>query len=418
MLNPATFDPAVCPDSPGPGGGKAGYLSRQPILDRRGVVFGYELIFRESQNRQADPLGSSRHGLLDALAIFGAERFTGSARAFLQCSPESLVEDAWDGLSSTHTVLQIPAISEPSERLVRSCRTLREAGFQIALSHFEPEHVRPELLRLADFVKVEAEALETPAWNRVCSRLASTRAVVIADRVHTHEAYCKARALGLKYFEGFYFCNPELIPSGHIPANRAQQFRMLRELFKDPLDLNALCPLVMGDPSVVYRLLRFANSPLCALREPVTSVQAAIMILGDNLFRRIATLAIQCALSQDQTPELLNMALLRARFCHAAAELCGLDGEEQYLIGMLSLLPPMLRVPMRSILPELPLRAEVREALAGSPVPERILLSWVEHLEENNVPGCEEIADTFGLDRERLVDEYWRALSEQPALGD
>lgn len=396
-----------------------GYLARQPILDRRGVVFGYELLFHQSPGqKQPDPLGAARHGMLDALAVFGVEHFTGGARAFLECSAESLVEDAWDGLQPAHMVLQIPSPAESSARLLRTLRALRETGFQIALARFDRAHAAGEVLSLADYVKVDAAAFESPVWEAVCSRLAESRAVIVADRVHTHDAYCKARALGIKYFQGFYFCSPELIPSNTIPAHHAQQFRILHELFKDPLDLKTLSPLVMADPSLVYRLLRFVNSPLCAVREIVTSVEAAIMMLGDAQFRRIATLAIQCGLCHDQPPELLNMALVRARFCSAAAPMCGLDPDEQYLIGLLSLLPPMLRVPMHTILPALPFRDEVRDALAGSQRPERMLLSWIEHIEGNDVPGCERIAAAFSLDRDKLADTYWQALSDQRVIVD
>ena len=82
-----------------------------------------------------------------------------------------------------------------------------------------------------------------------------------------------------------------------------------------------------------------------------------MMIVGDKLFRRIATLAIQCGLSQDETP--------RAR-------------------------------------------------LAGS----EPRLSWVEYIEENKVPGCEQIAADYGLDRDKLVETYWRALRERPEVVD
>jgi c-di-GMP phosphodiesterase len=407
------LDPSICAGAEFPETGV------QPILDRRGVVFGYELLYQEAPGQQAqDPLGTARHSLLDALAIFGVERFTSGARAFIDCSVSSLVGDAWDGLPPAHTVLEIPAPEEPSSRLVRACRTLRDAGFQIALRHFDPDQSDMDLVKLADYVKVSAPILETASWSRVCDRLAGHHAIIIADGIHTHEAYCKARSLGIKYFQGYYFCNPELIPSGKIPAHHAHQFRILHELFKDPLELKTLCPLVMSDPSVVYRLLRFVNSPLCAVREQVTSVEGAIMMLGDKVFRRIATLAIQCGLSQDETPELLNMALLRARFCADAAALCRLDPDEQYLVGMLSLLPPMLRVPMDTILPALPLRPEICAALGGAPRAERALLAWIEHIEENDVPGCEQIVIDYDLDRDKLVETYWRALSGKTDLAE
>jgi c-di-GMP-related signal transduction protein len=73
---------------------------------------------------------------------------------------------------------------------------------------------------------------------------------------------------------------------------------------------------------------------------------------------------------------------------------------------------------MHTILPALPFRTDVRDALAGQPRPERALLSWIEHIEENDVPGCEQIADSYSLDRAKLVETYWHALSDQPVPLD
>ena len=396
----------------------SGYLARQPILDRRGTVFGYELHFQQPQQPPVEAmLSPASHSLLDALALFGVERFTGGARGFLSCGLETLIDGAFEGLPPLHTVLEVPIPPEPFPKLVRACRHLKEAGFQLALLTLEGGHSPGDLLEMADYVKVDAQTLESAGWDRVCQNLVGIQATVIADKIHTHDSHRRARALGIKYFQGYYFCNPELIPSGKIPAHRVQQVQILRQLFQDPLDLKTICPLVMRDASVVYRLLRFVNSPLCALREPVTSVESAIMILGDNLFRRIATLAIQCGLSQDEPPELLNMALVRARFCSQAAPLLGLHPDEQYLLGMLSLLPPMLRVPMQAIVPQLPLRPAVREALAGVPRKERALLSWVENLEENRIAGCEQVAANYNLDRTRLAQVYMLALEDHDDIA-
>ena len=51
------------------------------------------------------------------------------------------------------------------------------------------------------------------------------------------------------------------------------------------------CPLVLRDASLVYRVLRLVNSPMYAIYDPITSLEKAILILGDVAFRRIATLA-------------------------------------------------------------------------------------------------------------------------------
>jgi EAL and modified HD-GYP domain-containing signal transduction protein len=390
-----------------------GYVSRQPILDQRGGVFGYELHCHETFGQKVEG-GSSvaSTGMLDALALYGVRRLAAGAWGFVRCNLEMITDQMFEGVSPEMSVVEVPNQPEPSERLIRECSKLKNAGFRLALLDFEASNAKNPLVRLVDYVKVDWKNLEAPGWKHLQEQIRGTNVTVVADRIHTHQAFCKARALGINYFQGFYFCHPELLPNGRIPSNRIHHVEILRQLFKDPLELKTLCPLVSEDASLVYRVLRFVNSPLCAIRRPVTSIQEAIMILGDAAFRRIAALAIQSALSQDQSPELLQMALVRARFCSLAAPLCGLVPDEQYLLGMLSLLPPMLRVPMDTILCELPLRREIRDSLGGTHCKERCLLTWIENLEDNRTAECDEISAQYGLDRNALAVLYLSSLDD------
>lgn len=394
-----------------------GYLARQPILDRRGSVFGYELHFHAAQEGSEaqggdTALSAGSRGTLDTLALYGVERFTGGAWGFVPFSLEVLTRELLEGLPPSLTVLEVPACEEVTETLARECVRLRELGFRLALSDYKLDDPRQSLLAQAQYVKVTIATIDSLAWSALCGQLAGCEATVIADGIHSHSDYRKARAAGLQYFQGFYFCNPELFPNGTVPADRAHHLEILRELFKDPLDLKTLCPLVSRDPSLVYRVLRFVNSPACAVRNPVTSIESALVLLGDTTFRHIAALAIQCTLSKGHSPELLRMAQIRARFCERAAQLSGLDKEEMYMVGMLSLLPAMLQVPMQTILPNLPLRPAICEALAGAPRRERCLLAWIEALEANDIAECEEIAAEFELDKNRLAQLYLEAVDE------
>ena len=387
------------------------YVSRQPILDRRGTVFGYQLRFQGFAGaKNTGELAPESRGILDALALFGIERFTAGTWGFVGCTAELFRGELLGGMSTQLTVLEIPRSAELSPPLLQSCKNLTEMGFKLALAGFGPDDPREALLPVIDYVKVDAGAIDSPGWSRLRSGLYGAKPIPIAEDIHSHAEYCQAKAAGLQYFQGYYFCHPELIPNGKLPTGHAHQFEILRELFKDPLDLKALCPLVSCDPSFVYRVLRFVNSPLCAVRSPITSIESAILILGDAMFRRMATLAIQCTLCQNQSPELLRMTVLRARFCAEAAAQCGLDPDEMYLLGMLSLLPAMLQAPIETILHGLPLRAEIRDALLGVQRKERCLLTWVEDLETSNIAGCESTAEAYGLDSRLLAEAYMKAM--------
>ena len=104
------------------------------------------------------------------------------------------------------------------------------------------------------------------------------------------------------------------------------------------------------------------------------------------------------------------MAFIRARFCEEAAAFCALDPTEQYLLGMLSLLPAMLRMPMPELTPALPLRSPVRRALEGVANTERILLAWLEFHERGDWAACVSAADASSLNEEQLLNIYAGAV--------
>jgi EAL and modified HD-GYP domain-containing signal transduction protein len=186
---------------------------------------------------------------------------------------------------------------------------------------------------------------------------------------------------------------------------------ILEGLKDDPIDLHRLSQLVMCDASLTYRLLRLVNSPLCAMRQEVTSIESALLLVGESTFRRIAMLAIASDLNRDRPAEILRMAFERGRFCELAAELCGLAASEQYLIGMVSLFPAMLRIPMEDLVRQLPLRAAACDALLGRDNPESILFHWIFCHEHGDWAGCDAIDRAYGLRPEHMLRRHAEAVA-------
>jgi EAL and modified HD-GYP domain-containing signal transduction protein len=394
-----------------------GCVARQPILGLHNRIHGYELLFQMdgAAAAEVDELQATR-SILDEMVLFGLERLTGGAPAFIKCTAESLTEQLVAVLPPSTTVLEISQCLEMTPKLLVACRKLKERGFRLALVDFTESAAPHPLVDLIEYVKVDLT--RTRDCGQLRQWLEGTAVAMVANGIEKQEDYRKARALGFEYFQGYYFCNPEPIRNAKISANRLFHIEILRQLFRDPLELNTLCPLVMRDASLVYRVLRLVNSPFFGVRCTVNSIESAIMILGDTAFRRVATLAIQCALNDGQPPEILHMSLVRARFCSQAACLCGLDSNEQYLLGMLSLLSAMLRIPMDKLAPDLPLRAEIRQALVGSAVKERRLLAWIESREGNKEAESQAIAYTLGADQQKLMKIYVDALVWEGAAPD
>lgn len=385
------------------------YMARQPILDAHSNVHGYELLFWDSRlPTTPDESELAARTVLDNSVVQGLERLGRGLPAFVPCTADAVIRNWVQMLPPNLTVVELPANSEPTFELMAACRQLKQMGFWLALEDFNG--IVTPLTALADYIKVDFAAHDEAARRDMLAGFNKT-SLLLAKNVETHAQFRQAAAEGFHLFQGYYFCLPELVRGHKIPGNRLVHLEILELLQNDPYDLHRLSQLVTCDASLTYRLLRLVNSPICAVRQEVTSIQLAMVLIGQESFRRIATLAIASDFSAEEPPELLRMAYVRGRFCELAAKLCHQIPAEQYLIGMVSLFPAMLRVTMEDLVRMLPLRQKASDALRGKDTPEGALLQWMIACERGNWTACDVLSDTLGLERSELVHCHNQALS-------
>ncbi|MGD0681423.1 MAG: HDOD domain-containing protein [Terracidiphilus sp.] len=384
--------------------GELRYVARQPILDVHGNAQGYELLFwngRDPTTRGKSELATRT--MLDNTVVFGLQELARGLPAFVNCTAESLTEEWVQVLPPHMTVLELPSGAEPTPSLLAACRKLKASGYRLALADFTGNPESRPLTDLADYIKVDLLKVNAMERANLLRWLTGSTASLVAQNVETQEQYGQACKEGFDLFQGYYFCRPEPLENHKIPGNRLVHLEILEDLQSDPVDLQRLSQLVMCDASLTYRLLRLVNSPVCAMRQEVTSIQSALMLVGDATFRRIAMLAIATDFSTDQPAEILRMAFERARFCELAAPLCGLAPSEQYLIGMVSLFPAMLRIVMEDLVRLLPLRETARDALLGRDIPEGVLLHWIVCHEHGDWAECDAIVRSSGMSHEQAM---------------
>jgi len=373
-------------------------VARQPILDVEGRVHGYELLFRNFL--EISPPGNgdmATRTLLDDAVIFGLERYTSGLPAFVNCTAESLAEQLVNVLPPALTVLGISEQLEATPELLETSKALKASGFRLAVDASAWKLERQPLNNLADYIRIDFAQTSAAIRQELWQHRENLHAKMLAQKVESQLDFQMARAEGFTLFQGFYFCRPELLSNRKVPTNRLFHFEILQQLYREQVDMKKLAQLVMRDAALTYRLLRFVNSPLYAVRTEVRSVESALLLVGADNFRRIATLAILSEQNTGQPPEVLNMAFVRALFCELAASQCALDPSEQYLLGLFSLLPAMLQVPMEELVPHLPLRDQIRRALLGSAVPERCLLHWLECHEQGDWAARDAVIESNGL---------------------
>jgi EAL and modified HD-GYP domain-containing signal transduction protein len=391
------------------------FVARQPILDRGGRVFGYELLHRS--DGQADQFTSdsaehaTAHILTDGLLAIGLDALSSGRHAFINVNRQFLLDGIPAVLPPGRVAFELGAdVSGDDPDVLAVCQSLRKIGYALVIDH--DGAVTSPLASLATFVKVDFSAATTAERWKAFPDGPPAHAACIATHVETAEQLALAIAEGCTYFQGFYFGRPVIKEGSSVPPQKIAQLRLLTVLHDPDLTVMRLEEIIKPDPSMCYRVLRAVNSAGAALQTTVHSIREALVLLGCDTVRRWASLWALADAGQDAHAELVSMATVRARCCELLGASIG--GEEAaaegFLIGMCSLLDAILGRSMRAVVSELPLPESVEAALLGVQNAQRHLLDAVVAYESGEWDQASALAQSAGAEPAALASAYGDAL--------
>jgi len=307
------------------------FIARQPIFDKRLRVFAYELLFRGGPQNAFRPSEHASPSLIaDSITLLDLQMLTGSARAFVNVDELALRLGAARLLPADRIVVEILETVQPTEENVELCRELREAGYILALDDFIDTPAMEPLVELAHFLKVDFQLLDGNEREQIARKYRAGNIALLAEKVETESELSEARQLGYGYFQGYFFCRPSMIETRDIPGNKLVHLQLLNAVATPQLNYAAIEALLKQEPSLLYRLLRYLNSPVLGLRGEVRSAREALTLLGEDEFRRWVSIFAIVAMSGGKPPELIRTALTRAYFCEDVAAAAGsTPGEER-----------------------------------------------------------------------------------------
>ncbi|MBP7779346.1 MAG: HDOD domain-containing protein [Acidobacteria bacterium] len=390
------------------------HVARQPILDARQQVFGYELLYRATSAADACnevDVSVSARVIGDALLGIGFDTLTDGRRAFINLDGQTLLADASGLFDPEQVVLEILESVSVTPEVEAMCRSLHNRGYALALDDFVPGSAAEALVPLARFVKLDVLALAPDQLQTTTKRLLAAGVTVVAEKVETAEVFERARTAGCSLFQGYYFCRPATFSGRALPAGHVTQMRLVAALNQPSVSLGAIEDLLKHDASLSYRVLRSVNSAGFGLRREVHSIREALLLLGLDQVRKWSAIWALAGLNRGPT-ELVTMTVIRARCCELLGQ--ALDRSDQgaayFLLGLCSLLDVLLGHPMEAVLGELPLDPEIHAALSGETNPARRALDAVIHFEQGRWHDAAAVATSLGLDADTLPDAYADAL--------
>ncbi|MFA9459580.1 EAL and HDOD domain-containing protein [Thiohalorhabdus methylotrophus] len=383
-------------------------IARQPILDVRQNVYGYEILYRDPGNPDSAPRGAADKAtssvLVDLFTNLDLDRFLGGHRPFINLTKNTLLQLADHPVGVGRLVVEVLENVPADEEVEGAIRRLKQEGVEVALDDFMLDTEHRRLAPLVDFIKVDIRAFSREQLSAQAKELAGMPARLLAEKVETREEWEYCRELGFELFQGFFFARPVTTRHRRIPTNRAQVLRLVARLQDPQVGVEELADLVSQDVTLSYRLLRLINSAYFPIREEVETIRRAAVLLG---IQGLRTWVTWIALSRfdDKPAELRVVTLTRARMCGLLAEEAGLAEDQGFLVGLFSTLDALMDTSMTEVLAHLPLAETVRDALIDRAGPAGALLNTVEAHER----GDWLLLEQAGWEPGRLADAYVEA---------
>jgi c-di-GMP-related signal transduction protein len=394
------------------------YIARQPIFDEKLNVVAYELLFRSDLDnycKSTDTTQASTSVISDSLSTFEFGQLTDGKRAFINVGRESLLSGVASLLPPDHVAIELLESVEADDAVVDACRRLVGDGYRIALDDYVDRPEMRPLLDLAHYVKIDVLATPEDALPALVARLhrQAPKVRLLAEKVETREVFARCARLGFSLYQGYFFARPTIVAGSEIPGAKLNYLRLLREIAESTYDIGRVEQILKADVAISYKLLRYVNSAAFGVRNRVSSLREAIVLLGQSNIRKLAALWAMAGLGKDAPQELLSISVTRARFCEEFAAVTGMapNQSELFLLGMFSVIDVMVGRSMTDIVAQLPVSEEVRAGLADATGPLRPVLDCVIAYERGDWATVEAFAAAHGIDADTIPALYVDALA-------
>lgn len=390
------------------------FIARQPIFDKDKQVYGYELLFRNSDINAYDSAIASEKAtamlLVNSYITFGIDHLVGDGRAFINFDDQLIRADIPQLLDPEKIIVEMLETSTFDSTFNRKIVELKEKGYTIAIDDYVEGMISKELMYLVDIIKVDFFKNSREEIKKIVKKYPEKN--LLAEKIETYEEFEWASNLDFRYFQGYFFSKPLMLKKKSMEAFINQYIQIVDELETVEPDFAKIAKIIQKDPPLAYKLLKLVNSRLVSDND-ITSIQHAVAMLGINAFKKWISLAMMQHVSAGKPSELFRTALIRTRFMELVALESSLkDGtDELILIGILSLVDAMLDQDMEEILLSLPVSGIIKNTILGNFTKFLPPLEMIRQYEKGEFQGLRELSESIGFDIERLPDTYYDAVS-------
>jgi len=388
------------------------FIARQPIFNSSMGVYGYELLYRDSETAKILGEVSAKEAtseVLGSLFEIGIDNITDGTRAFVNFDQEFLLSKSIEMIKPEKLVIDILEDVKIDETLMERLGELKDKGYRIAVDDFVEDYDNYPLV--SDIVKFDIMATPIISIRYEIKNAIRQGKTILAEKIETKEEFQLAKEMGFNLFQGYFFKNPSaIIQSNNKKSIKMNYLRILSELREDEPSYDTISEIIESDVNLAYRLLRIINNS--RLEVTFHSIKKSLLFMGFKEIERWIQLLMIQDLATDKPLELMNVSIIRSKFGGLLANDYNLKSQYNEIVTMLlfSTLDAILDLPMKNALEGILLSENIREALINKTGELRPILDIVVAYEKGEWDEVEKLSETLEIGEGRLESYYIEAL--------
>jgi len=391
------------------------YIARQPIFDRAMNVYGYELLFRNSEQATSYGLTSAKSStatVLGGLFELGLNQIVGNKRAFINFDYDFLLTDYIELIDPKILVIEVLEDVEVDTKILFRIKDLKDKGYKIALDDFAESIQTYPIVPMADIIKYDILITPLDSLEKDVKYGIEQSKVLLAEKIETEEEFIKAKEMGFHLFQGYFFSKPKIIGGLRTrKTSTAVYQRIITELSTEEPSFEKLSEIIRTDVNMAYRVMKvLGNVKDIDLNK---TIKGALLKMGFRELERWVNVLMLQELSGNKTQELIKMSLIRSKF----GELIAINSKlanrryEISLMCLFSVLDTMLDQTMEEALVGIAVSEDVKDVLIHRRGVLKPIYDIIICYEHGNCGLMAQITAQIEIDPTKLFDWYLKAIS-------
>lgn len=350
------------------------YLGRQPIFNREGHTFAYELLYRSCSLLNNASFGDGNQAtvrvITNIVQNIGVSSILGSTLGFVNVDETVLFNDTLLLLPKEHFWFEILEHTKISLALKERIKELHALGYHFLLDDFActTENIKnfEGIFPFIEIVKIDVLDIGVERIAHAIELLKPYPNIsLLAEKIETFEMYQTCSAYPFSYFQGYFFEKPFIITGKKLEPSTLNALKIMQCIQQDQ-DPKTVSQKFSMCPDLVYNLLRHINSGAYHFKGQLTNILQMINLLGPKkLLSWLGLFLYGNPESQPFGKELFNNAKFRAKLMESLVTKCGKreHASAAFLTGSLSLIDAYLDITMEEFLREISLDSSIHDAL-------------------------------------------------------